>query len=135
VKALVAGIGVAVLMTGCVGGISQNGDSPQVTYVVPRSYQTVYLRAQNQADECLRGSGGYDVYAKVDPNTQSGWVSVKGSLGSPEVARTDLQAVDKSHTRVTHTVWGHKPWDEQALQAMKRSVVLDTSVCVAYTYK
>ncbi len=103
-----------------------------MTYTVPRSYQTVYLRLQNQADECLRGKQQYDVYAQIDAASQSGTVSVKGPLGNLEVARTDIQAIDKSHTKVTHVVWGHKPWDEDALKAMRQSVLLDTSVCVAY---
>ncbi|TEA71872.1 BPTD_2524 family lipoprotein [Allopusillimonas ginsengisoli] len=132
VKALVVGIGAAVLMTGCAGGINDDGTSPSVTYTVPRSYQIVYLRVQNQADECLRGKKQYDVYAQINPDLQSGSVTVKGPLGGLEVARTDIQAVDKSHTKVTHTVWGHKPWDDAALRAMRQSVLLDTSVCVAY---
>lgn len=131
-KALVVGISVMVLMTGCAGGIKADGSSPSVTYTVPRSYQTVFLRLQNQADECLRAKNQYQVYANINPALESGSVSVKGPIGALEVARTDFKAIDKSHTQVTHTVWGIKPWDGSALQAMRQSVLMDSSVCVAY---
>lgn len=131
-KARVIGIAAAVFMSGCTMGIQPGGDSPSVSYTVPRSYQTVYLRTQNQAGECLRGKEQYDVYAQVDPLMQSASVAVRGPLGGVEVARTDIQAVDAKHTRVTHTVWGPSPWDERALAAMRHSVLIDTSVCVVY---
>jgi hypothetical protein len=124
-------IGTAALMSGCALGIQPDGESPTVSYNVPRSYQIVYLRAQNQAAECLRGKQQYDVYAQVDPTMQSGSVSVKGILGT-EVARTELKAIDAKNTQVTHTVWGHSPWDQTALNAMRRSILMDTSVCIAY---
>lgn len=113
-------------------GIQPGGDSPSVSYTVPRSYQTVYLRAQNQADECLRGKKQYDVYAKVDPALETASVSVRGPMQSIEVARTEIKAVDARHTQVTQTVWGRSPWDRDALAAMRESIRMDTSVCVAY---
>ncbi|MGB3288941.1 MAG: hypothetical protein WBA83_06665 [Burkholderiaceae bacterium] len=131
-KAQLIGIGAAVLLAGCVGGIHPGDQSPSVSYTVPRNYQTVYLRAQNQADECLRGSKHYDVYAQVDPAMQSGSVAVRSPLGGLEVARTDIKAIDAKHTQVTHTVWGPSPWDQGALNAMRQSVMMDTSVCVVY---
>lgn len=131
-KALVISLGVAALLSGCAMGIQPGGDSPSVSYTVPRSYQTVYLRAQNQADECLRGKKQYDVYAQVDPALQTGLVSVRGPMHSIEVARTEIKAVDAKHTQVTHTVWGRSPWDQNALDAMRESIRIDTSVCVAY---
>ncbi|WP_237173084.1 BPTD_2524 family lipoprotein [Paracandidimonas lactea] len=131
VKALVSAMAVA-LLAGCAGGIKSGDDSPSITYVVPRSYQIVYLRVQNQAGECLRAKNQYDVYASVDGDRQKGSVVVKGMLGTLEVARTDIEAIDKNHTRVRHTVWGRAPWDGEALQAMRQSVLMDTSVCSAY---
>lgn len=131
VKSLLAGAGVLALLSGCSLGIQPGGDSPSVSYTVPRSYQTVYLRAQNQAGECLTGKSQYDVYAQVDASMQTGTVSVRSPLGG-DVARTDIQAIDASHTRVTHTVWGRSPWDAGALNAMRQSILMDTSVCVAY---
>lgn len=131
-KALVISLGAVVLMSGCTMGIQPGGDSPSVSYTVPRSYQTVYLRAQNQADECLRGKKQYDVYAKVDPALETASVSVRGPMQSIEVARTEIKAVDARHTQVTQTVWGRSPWDRDALAAMRESIRMDTSVCVAY---
>lgn len=131
-KALVISLGAIVLMSGCTMGIQPGGDSPSVSYTVPRSYQTVYLRAQNQADECLRGKKQYDVYAQVDPALQTASVSVRGPMQGIEVARTEIEAVDARHTRVTQTVWGRSPWDANALAAMRESIRMDTSVCVAY---
>jgi hypothetical protein len=113
-------------------GIQPGGDSPSVSYTVPRSYQVVYLRAQNQANECLRGKSQYMVHAEVDPELQSGVVSVRGPFGGAEVARTELKAADSKHTQVVQTVWGHAPWDQAALDAMRESIWLDTSVCFAY---
>ncbi|MCC2595652.1 hypothetical protein LKR43_04780 [Pusillimonas sp. MFBS29] len=130
VKALVSGIGVLAMLSGCVG-IEPDGSSPSVSYTVPRNYQIVYLRAQNQAGECLTGKNQYDIYAQVDPDMQTGTVIVRSPLGGV-VARSDIRAIDASHTEVTHTVWGHPPWDNGALQAMRESVLMDTSVCVAY---
>ncbi len=132
VKALVSGIGAAALLSGCALGIQPGGESPSISYTVPRSYQTVYLRAQNQADECLRGKKQYDVYAQVDPALQTGLVSVRGPIGGVEVARTEIKAIDARHTEVKHTVWGRSPWDQNALAAMRESVRMDTSVCVVY---
>ncbi len=131
-KALVISIGAAGLLSGCALGIQPGGDSPSISYTVPRSYQTVYLRAQNQADECLRGKKQYDVYAQVDPALQTGVVSVRGPMESVEVARTEIKAIDAKHTEVKHIVWGHSPWDKDALEAMRESIRMDTSVCVVY---
>ena len=130
--AVAAGIGAMASLSGCVMGIQPGGDSPTVTYTVPRSYQVVYLRAQNQANECLRGKNQYTVHAKVDPELQAGVVSVRGPVGGAEVARTELKASDARHTEITQTVWGHAPWDQNALNAMRESVWLDTSVCFVY---
>ncbi len=131
-KALLIGMGTAVLLSACTMGIQPGGDFPTVSYTVPRSYQTVYLRVQNQADECLRGKKQYDVHATVDPAMQTGTVAVRAPIGGVEVARSDIEAIDSKHTRVTHTVWGPSPWDERALAAMRHSVVMDMSVCVVY---
>ncbi|WP_143705223.1 BPTD_2524 family lipoprotein [Pollutimonas nitritireducens] len=131
-KALVISMGAAVLLTGCALGIQSDGNSPSVSYSVPRSYQTVYLRAQNQAAECLTAKKQYDVYAQVDPALQTGLVAVRSHLGNIEVARTEIKAIDGKNTQVTHTVWGRAPWDESALEAMRHSIRMDTSVCVAY---
>lgn len=124
--ALMAAIG----LSGCTLGIHK--DSPTVSYTVPRDYRTVFLRAQNQADECLRGKDEYTVRAKVDVAAQSGEIDVVAPFGSVVVARTELRATDAKHTRVTQTVWGRAPWDMAALDAMRQSVRLDTSVCSAY---
>lgn len=131
-KVLMISMGAAALLSGCAMGIGPGDDSPSVSYTVPRSYQTVYLRAQNQAGECLRGKKQYDVYAQVDPGLQTAVVSVRGPMHSIEVARTDIKAVDSKHTQVTHTVWGHSPWDVKALDAMRESIRMDTSICVVY---
>lgn len=131
-KALAISIGAAALLSGCALGIQPDGDSPSISYTVPRSYQTVYLRAQNQAAECLRGKKQYDVYAQVDPALQTGLVSVRGPMESIEVARTEIKAIDAKHTEVKHTVWGRSPWDRDALEAMRESIRVDTSVCVVY---
>src|SRR5690606_18443162 len=96
VKAWLAGGSTAILLAGCALGIQPGSDSPSVSYTVPRSYQIVYLRVQNQADECLTGKNQYDVYAQVDPVTQSGTVSVRSPIGT-DVARTQIQAIDPSH--------------------------------------
>ncbi len=120
------------MLSGCAVGVRPGGDSPSISYTVPRSYQTVYLRVQNQAGECLTGKNQYEVYAQVDPAMQAGTVTVRSPFLGGVVARSDIQAVDASHTRVTHTVWGRTPWDANALQAMRQSVLMDTSVCVAY---
>jgi hypothetical protein len=127
----IMGVGMAAMLSGCALGIHPGDNSPSVSYTVPRSFQMVFLRAQNQAQECLRGKGEYKVHARVDPATQSGVVSVQGPLAN-EVARTDFKAADEKHTQVTQTVWGHSPWDVNALDAMRESVRLDTSVCFAY---
>lgn len=131
-RILIISIGAAALLSACAIGIQPGDDSPSVSYTVPRSYQTVYLRAQNQAGECLRGKKQYDVYAQVDPGLQTGTVSVRGPMQSTEVARTDIKAIDAKHTQVTHTVWGRSPWDIKALDAMRESIRMDTSICVAY---
>jgi hypothetical protein len=124
-------LSVAAMLSGCALGIHPGDNSPSVSYTVPRSFQMVFLRAQNQAQECLRGKGEYKVHARVDPATRSGIVSVQGPLAN-EVARTDFKATDEKHTQVTQTVWGHSPWDANALDAMRESVRMDTSICFAY---
>ena len=131
-KTVALGLAVAVSLAGCSLGIQPGGDSPSVSYTVPHNYQTVFLRAQNQAEECLRGKSQFTVQTKVDATEHSGVVSVIGPLGAGEVARTELKAVDAQHTQVTQTVWGHSPWDRNALDAMRESVTIDTSVCFAY---
>ena len=131
-KTLVISMSAAVLLAGCALGIQADGNSPTISYSVPRSYQTVYLRAQNQAAECLTAKKQYDVYAQVDPARQTGQVAVRSHLGDIEVARTEIKAIDDKNTQVTQTVWGRSPWDKSALEAMRHSIRMDTSVCVAY---
>lgn len=134
-KALVFAMAAVPMVLAACAGIESDDDSPSITYTVPRSYQTVYLRAQNQADECLRGHKAYDVYAQVNPALQTGVVSVRGPLGDMEVARTELKALDPSHTEVTQQVWGHGPWNQEALEAMRQSVLMDMSLCTSYMRK
>src|SRR3546814_12704165 len=111
VKAQLIGIGAGMLLSGCINGIQSGGDFPSLSYTVPRSYQTVYLRAQNQADECLRGKKQYDVYAQVDPAMKTGSIAVRGPLGGLEVARTATNAINDKHTQLDHYGGGHSPWD------------------------
>jgi len=128
----IAVTGLAALLSGCAVGIQSGGDFPSVSYTVARPYQDVYHRAQDQADQCLRGKNQFKVRTRLDAAGQSGMVSVYGPLGGAEVARTEFTAVDARHTQVVQTVWGRAPWDQNALQAMRESVLIDTSVCVAY---
>lgn len=130
-KTLFMAVGAACVLAGCVSGI-QSSVSPSVSYTVPRSFEAVYLRVQHQANECLTGHHQYGVYAQVDSPGRQASVVVKTPLGAGVVARTELKALDARNTQVTQTVWGHSPWDARALQAMRESVVLDTTVCVVY---
>lgn len=123
---------MAALLSGCAMGIQADGSSPTVTYTVARGYQTVYARAQDQANQCLRGKNQYKVDAWLDPAAKSGEVSVYAPLGGAQVARTEFKALDAQHTQVVQTVWGYAPWDQSALQAMRESVRMDTSVCLVY---
>ncbi len=125
-------LSVLFALTGCAGGIQSDGSSPSLSYTVPRHYQMVYLRAQNQAEQCLRGEGHMVVRVNIDPTAQSGVVSVQDPISGTEVARTELKAVDVRHTEVKHTVWGRHPWDIDALNAMRQSVRMDISTCFAY---
>jgi len=125
----------AALLSGCALGIQPDGSSPSESFQVARSYQTVFLRAENQAQECLRGASDFKVIAKVDPATQTGLVSVADPLTGVEVARTELKALDARNTQVTQTVWGRAPWDLGALHAMGESVRADVSMCIVYQVK
>lgn len=129
---VVFGVGLSALLAGCSIGIKPGDDSPSVSYVIPRSYQMVFLRAQNQAQECLRGKGEFVVKAQVEPTTQSAVVAVRAPLGGNDMARTEIQATDERHTQVVQTVWGHGKWNLNALHAMEQSVRSDTSMCFAY---
>lgn len=131
-KGLLASCGLALALGGCALGIRPGDDSPSVSYTVARNYQTVYLRVQNQAAECLTGDGGFSVIANVDPALRAGSVQVKQDLAGAVVASTVLKAVDDRHTEVTHTVSGQHPWNINALHAMHESVLMDTSICFAF---
>src|SRR3546814_13014989 len=98
VKAQLIGIGAGMLLSGCINGIQSGGDFPSLSYTVPRSYQTVYLRAQNQADECLRGKKQYDVYAQVDLAMKTGSGAVRSHLGGLEVGRPESKASEEDRT-------------------------------------
>ncbi len=130
-RTLVFGLAAAALLSGCAIGI-QPGQSPSVSYTVARDYQTVYSRAEDQADQCLRGKNAYTVQATLNRDTRSGVVAVVAPLGAAVVARTELKAVDAQHTQVSQIVWGRTPWDKAALDAMHESVRLDTTICFAY---
>jgi len=123
---------LATTLAGCAVGIQPDGSSPSVSYTVPRDYQTVYLRAQNQASECLRGQSSFEVRSEVDPVAQTGRVSVVDPLTDIEVARTSVKAQDARNTQVEQVVWGRGSWDLNALHAMRESIILDDSVCFAY---
>src|SRR3546814_18380869 len=99
------------MRSGSAWGIKKGGNSPSVSYTVPRDYRTVFLRAQNQDNECLRGKDQYVVRSNVNPVAQTGVVDVVGPFGDVLVARTKLEATDAKHTHVTQTVWGRSPWD------------------------
>lgn len=130
-RVFVLGLAVTGLLSGCAVGI-QPGVSPSVSYSVARDYQTVYQRARDQAEQCLRGKNQFAVRASLNPDTRSGVVAVLNSFGSDAVARTELKAIDAQHTQVTQAIWGRTPWDKAALDAMQESVRMDTSVCFAY---
>jgi hypothetical protein len=130
VKIWICGLLAAGLLSGCVGGIQ--GNSPSVSYTVPRDYLTVYRRAQDQAQKCLRGENAYGVQGRLDRASRSGSVDVVAPFGGKVMARTRFQALDAGHTRVTQSVWGQSIWDGKALSAMRESVLMDTSVCTAY---
>lgn len=129
-KVWVCGLLAAGLLSGCAMGIQQG--SPSVSYTVARDYLTVYRRAEDQAQKCLRGQNAYSVRGRLDRTSRSGRVDVVAPLGGAVMARTQLQAVDAQHTRVTQSVWGRLVWDPKALDAMHESVRLDTSVCTVY---
>lgn len=129
-KIWICGLLAAGLLSGCAMGIQ--GDSPTVSYTVPRDYLTVYHRAQDQAQKCLRGENAYSVQGKLDRASRSGSVDVVAPLGGKVMAHTRFQALDAGHTRVTQTVWGKALWDSKALAAMRESVLMDTSECTAY---
>ncbi|MEO6984369.1 MAG: hypothetical protein ABI155_03405 [Paralcaligenes sp.] len=130
-RLLVFGLAGAALLSGCAIGI-QPGQSPSDSYTVARDYQTVYKRAEDQADQCLRGKNAYSVQATLNQDARSGVVSVVAPLGAAVVARTELKAIDATHTQVSQIVWGYTPWDKNALDAMRESVRMDTTVCFAY---
>ncbi|MBV6303408.1 hypothetical protein KVP10_00840 [Candidimonas humi] len=129
-KVWICGLLAAGLLSGCAIGIQ--GNSPTISYTVPRDYLTVYHRAEDQAQKCLRGQNAYNVRGKLDRASRSGSVDVLAPLGDSTVARTQFQALDAGHTRVIQTVWGRSIWDAKALRAMRESVFMDTSVCTAY---
>ena len=131
-KTLSTAVAIVMILSGCTTRLQPEDDSPTLSYEVPRSYQTVFLRAQNQAQECLRGQQQYTVQTDVNAEERSGVISVVSPVLENEVARTELKAVDDQHTAVKHVVWGRAPWGEDALYAMRKSVMMDTSVCVAY---
>lgn len=119
------------LLGGCALGI-QEGSSPSVSYTVPHNYQTVYMRAENQARECQRGESTTKVRSQIDPAMRSGVVSVVDPILGTEVARTALKAVDAQHTEVVQTVSGRGSWNQDALNAMEQSIRMDASVCHVY---
>ncbi|OWT66232.1 BPTD_2524 family lipoprotein [Candidimonas nitroreducens] len=129
-KIWICGLLAAGLLSGCAAGIQ--GNSPTVSYTVPRGYLAVYHRAQDQAQKCLRGQNAYRVQGKLDRASGSGSVDVVAPFGSNVVARTQFRALDSGHTRVTQSVWGRSIWDSKALAAMRESVYMDTSECTAY---
>ncbi len=145
-KKTAAAIALTVL-AGCAIGIQENGGSPRVSYEVDRSYQTVHDRAVAQADECLRGDdSGFDgrrenrdvrgsafvVKQHLDQAARSGEITVSDPMTGAVVARTRLQAVSANRTAVTQEVWGRGSWNGKTLNAMRRSIEMDASVCTVY---
>lgn len=133
------------LIAGCAVGIKSDGSSPSVSYTVPHSYQVVYMRARHQASECqgshsalnkfgtdYKDDKTFKVVSTIDPDMQSGVVSVQDPITGTEVARTTLKAVDAKHTEVSQIVAGSGSWNQDALNAMQQSVRMDTSVCFVY---
>ena len=130
-KTWTAVLSVSVL-AGCALGIQSDGSSPTVSYTVPHSYQTVYMRAEHQARECQRGDSTPNVQSRIDPATGSGVVSVSDPIIGSEVARTTLEAIDARQTEVVQTVAGRGVWNHDALNAMEQSIRMDASVCFVY---
>lgn len=133
------------LIAGCATGIRSDGSSPSVTYTVPHNYQVVYMRARHQASECqgsqtalnkfdsnFKDDSIFKVESTINPDMQSGVVSVQDPITGTEVARTTLKAVDAKHTEITQVVSGNGSWNHDALNAMQQSVRMDTSVCFVY---
>ena len=129
-KIWICGLLAAGLLSGCAVGVNEN--SPTVSYTVPRDYLTVYHRAEDQAQKCLRGENAYSVRGRLDRASRSGSVDVVAPLDATVMARTQFQALDDGRTRVTQSVWGRLVWDRKALDAMRASVFMDTSMCTAY---
>lgn len=90
------------------------------------------MRAQHQTLECLTNRSRYEVYATVDSAMQRATVLVRDAATGNEMARTEVQAHDARHTQVTHTTVGGDRWGAAAVDAMRRSIMSDTTVCATY---
>lgn len=140
-------IAAACLLTGLAGcAIGIQDSSPQVSYEVDKPYRTVYARALDQANECLRGDGtfngrqvnfdlrqsAFDVKDHLDAGAGQGEITVNDPLTGTVVARTSFRSLGANRTEVTQTVSGKGSWDGKTLHAMQQSILMDASVCTVY---
>lgn len=119
------------VLAGCAAG-TRAPQAMNENYTVPRNFQTTYMRAQHQTLECLTNRSRYEVYATVDSAMQRATVLVRDAATGDEVARTEVQSLDARHTQVTHTAVGGDRWGAAAVDAMRRSIMSDTTVCATY---
>lgn len=128
-KSHIAIAGLALVLASCT--THQPTGPASVSYQVPRNFQTVYLRVQHQAQECLAlaGNDSFDVMASLNPGMQSATVLVKHRETGAEAARTVVKAIDARQSDVSHWVEGSSRWNTTVLEAMRASVMRDASVC------
>ena len=137
-------------LAGCAVGIQDNGGSPQTSFEVNRNYQTVFARAVDQANACMRGDesgfdgrredrqmrgSAFEVSSSLNEAARSGEVLVTEPLSGAVMARTRFQAAGAGRTTVTQQVWGRGTWDAKTLTAMRRSIEMDASLCTVYEIK
>jgi hypothetical protein len=120
------------MLAGCSVGMS-GGSGLSGSFDAPVDYRRAYQSAHEQAETCLLGNGGYKIEGGLEASRRAGLVSVVPKLlGSGEMARVELSAIDDAHTRVNVSMWGEGIWDASAMRAMRDAVNFGVASCTTY---
>lgn len=119
--------GLALFMTGCISGMTQDGNYPSETFSVPVSYQEAYRRADAQMRHCGNDSG---VAGNLYTDNKTAVLRLTyQSLVTVAQERVDIRALSDSAAEVKVTVWGKGVWDQRQIDAMQRSIETGQPTC------
>ncbi len=133
-KIIAASAATVVLLGACTSlGIQDGGGERAIhrTFQAPVGAQQALARAQEQMQQCLRGSNQNSVRVSGDPST-GGRAEVYAARTQNVFARADVKPAGPDRADVTLTLLNASIYDADAAAALRESIEFGVPTCRAY---